>query len=283
MNMTIYEQIQKSVDYIEDNLFAKLTFEQVARAVFMSGRSFYNYFWSVTGYSYKEYVIKRRLSEAKKVLLSSQETVLSIALNIGYESHEAFTRSFKSEYGISPSVYRKSGQNMKGLEKIRLIKEMYMGVMVKSLPEMRVVAFEGFAPEPEDKAKEQMEKWLKKRDLINKPHRIFGHNIDLDGRIDHNPENVGYKFYVSITDEIDLKNDEVKVDAIKAGKFVVTGIEGNFETDPSGKWITEGWQRLQKMIEHKNYKIKSPCRWFEEELEPSESGSLRLDLYLEIE
>lgn len=156
-----------------------------------------------------------------------------------------------------------------------------MGVVVKSLSEMRVVAFEGFAPEPEHKAKKKMEQWITERGLKTKPHRIFGHNIGLDGKIDHNPENVGYKFFVTVSDDLDISNDDVKTEVIKPGKFVVTGIEGNID-DPNPKWITEGWQKLHKMIEHKGYKINETCRWFEEELEPSKPGNLRLDLYLEI-
>ena len=281
--MTIYEQIQKSVDYIEANLFDKLTFEQAARSAFMSGRNFYHYFWAVTGYSYKKYVIKRRLTEAMKILSGSREKILDIALHVGYESHEAFTRAFKSEFGISPSLFRKNLQVEKGLEKIILIKEMYMGVVIKQLPDMKAICFEGFAPDPEKEAREKMDAWFNKRNLKNTPHRIFGHNIDLDGNSAHNPENIGYKFIVAIDDDPDLSGDSVKTEIIKAGKFVVTGIEGSTEPTPGDNWITKGWEKLQKMIRHKDYKLKSPVRWFEEELEPSKPGNLRLDLYLEIE
>jgi hypothetical protein len=38
-----------------------------------------------------------------------------------------------------------------------------------------------------------------------------------------------------------------------------------------------------KMIDEKGYKVKRRGRCFEEELEPSKPGNLRLDLYLEIE
>ncbi|MBN2531806.1 MAG: helix-turn-helix transcriptional regulator [Spirochaetales bacterium] len=150
--MTIYEQIQKSVDYIEENLFTRMTSDQVAQSVFMSSRSFYNYFWTITGYSFKEYVIKRRLTEAMKFLLFSEEKILTIALEIGYVSHEAFSRAFKNEFGISPFHFRESRQPLKGLEKINLTKEMYMGVIKKKLPEMKVVCFKRFIPEPEQKA-----------------------------------------------------------------------------------------------------------------------------------
>jgi len=281
--MTIYEQIQKTIDYIEDNLSSKLKSEDVAEEANMSVRSFYNYFWALTGFSYKQYVIKRRLTKALDFLQKEYLQVVDVAFESGYETHESFSRAFKNEFGVSPVDFRKRPQNFEGVKNMKIIKEMYMGVIVKSLPEMRIVAFEAFAPEPELKGKEQMEKWLNKRDLKNKPHRIFGHNIDLDGNLDDNPENVGYKFLVTITDELDLSKDNVKTEVIKAGKFVVTGIEGNIDSDPSDKWITEGWQKLQEMIKHKGYRIKDNCRWFEEELEPSKPGNLRLDLYLEIE
>lgn len=279
MSITIYEQIQRSIDFIEDNLFSKLTYEKVAKAVFMSSRSFYNYFWAVTGFSYKEYVIKRRLSEGMRRLQESDETVLSTALTIGYESHEAFTRAFKNEFGVTPSNIRKEPKDVKGIEKLKLIKEMYMGVITKQLPDMRVVYFDGFAPNPEHKGKIKMLEWIERSGLKNKPYRVFGHNIDYDGNIDHNPKNVGYRFFVTIPDDFDVEG--VDVMTLKGGNFVVNGIEGDPEAD--GEWITEGWMRMQSMVDAKNYSYKRPGRWFEEELEPSKKGNLRLDLYAEID
>ncbi len=281
--MTIYEQIQKTIDYLEKNLSSQLTCEHIADEANMSVRSFYNYFWVISGYSYKQYVIKRRLTKALDLLQKKNLQIVDVAFESGYETHESFSRAFKNEFGVSPVDFRRRPQNFKGVSKLKIIKEMYMGVIVKSLSEMRVATFEGFAPEPEHKAKKIMEEWLNQKDLKNKPHRIFGHNIDLNGNINHNPENVGYKFFVTISDELNLREINVETEVIKGGKFVVTGIEGNIDSDPDNRWITEGWEKLHKMIEHKGYRIKDNCRWFEEELEPSNPGNLRLDLYLEIE
>ena len=280
--MTIYEQIQRTIDYLEDNLSSQLTCEDVADEANMSVRSFYNYFWAITGFSYKQYVIKRRLTRALDLIGKNNLQIVDVAFESGYETHESFSRAFKKEFGVSPVDFRKRPQNFNGVKKLSIIEEMCMGVIVKSLPQLRVAVFEGFAPEPEDKAKRQMEEWLNKSDMINKPHRIFGHNINPDGNIAHEPENVGYKFLVTIPDESDETGNSIKTEVLTAGKFVVTGIEGNFESDLSGKWITDGWQKLQEMIKHKGYRVKSE-RWFEEELEPSIPGNLRLDLYMEIE
>ena len=109
--MTIYEQIQNAVDYIEKNLFERQSSDEIANSVFMSSRSFYNYFWIITGYTYKEYVIKRRLTEAAKILSTSNERIYKIAFEIGYESHEAFTRAFRHEFKISPLAISKVSTN----------------------------------------------------------------------------------------------------------------------------------------------------------------------------
>ncbi|MBN2531807.1 MAG: hypothetical protein JXB88_02885 [Spirochaetales bacterium] len=122
----------------------------------------------------------------------------------------------------------------------------------------------------------------KKKHMENKPYRIFGHNIDMEGNLSYSPDNVSYKLLVTIDDDVIQGEKDLKVETIETGEFVVTGIEGNFESDPQGNWIKEGWQKLNKMIKQKGYSVKCPARYYEEVLEPSESGNLRLDLYLEI-
>lgn len=93
--MTIYEQIQNAIECIdfEDN-------------VCMSSRNFYYYFWCITGYTYKEYVLKRRLTGSIKMISNSKLSISNIAFDIGYESHETFTRAFKQAYGVSPKEFR---------------------------------------------------------------------------------------------------------------------------------------------------------------------------------
>lgn len=281
--MTIYEQIQRSLEYIEKHLFSRLTADHAAEQAFMSVRSYYTYFQAVTGYSFKEYVIKRRIAEAVLLLRSTEDQVVDIALRVGYESHEAFSRAFKKEIRMTPVECRSGERGVQALGKLQLIKEMYMGVIVKDLPEMRSVAFKGFAPNPEEKAFAALEAWKKENSIGEVPCRVFGHNIDRQGSMSCEPVNEGYKVLMTIENVALDDDDPVQRETIPAGTFVVTGIEGNFEDDPGGSWITEGWRRMNRMVEKKGYRAKQPWRWYEESLEPSKPGNLRLDLYLEIE
>jgi AraC family transcriptional regulator len=56
------------------------------------------------------YVRDRRLAEAAKALVVTRATILQIALEAGYQSHEAFTRAFIDAYRVSPSELRRSGR-----------------------------------------------------------------------------------------------------------------------------------------------------------------------------
>jgi hypothetical protein len=206
--------------------------------------------------------------------------VIDIALRVGYQSHEAFSRAYKAEFGVSPAIARrKVATSLRGLEKPNLVKEMYMGVVIKELPDMLAVAFDGYAPEPESNAHAGLDAWSAQHPVSGRPPRIFGYNIDRDGNLDCKPQNIGYRFIATI--ESPAEAGGARVLHIQAGKFAVTGIEG--KADSTGEWIGQGWQRLNAMIAEKGFKVKSPVRWFEEELEPSQPGNLRLDLYLEIE
>lgn len=280
--LTIYEQIQSAIDFAEANLFGDITSGAAADTACMSVSSFHRYFPALTGYGFGQYVRKRRLSEALEILKSRDDSVLEIAMRTGYDSHEAFTRAFKREFGVAPSRFRENNLAGARTERINIVGDVMMGVLSKSLPEMSVVCFDGFRPDPELEAQKLMGEWLEAHPEIAASCRFFGHNIDMSGKLAHEPDNDGYRMMVTVPKGADLESDVV-VRIIEAGEFVVTGIEGSFVEDPSGSWIAEGWRRLQVMCERQDLKIHPSGRWYEESLSPVTEGRVRFDLYVEIE
>lgn len=108
------------------------------------------------------------------------------------------------------------------------------------------------------------------------------------GESEKNPDNSGYKFYVTLTSPADSANQTEpavhgETERISAGIFAVTGIEGSLSEDPQGNFIRQGWERMSRMIREKGYRLAENARWFEEELEPSVPGNLRMDLYVELD
>lgn len=59
-----------------------------------------------TGYSVTGYLRARRLSEAARMLADGAPDILAVALEVGYGSHEAFTRAFRDQFGTTPQAVR---------------------------------------------------------------------------------------------------------------------------------------------------------------------------------
>ena len=57
-----------------------------------------------------QYVRARRLSEAARRLADGAPDILSVALDAGYGSHEAFTRAFRDRFGLTPEQVRTNGR-----------------------------------------------------------------------------------------------------------------------------------------------------------------------------
>lgn len=63
-------------------------------------------FREISGMQFRDYLRYRKLAFALKDVRDTDKSLLDIALDYGFSSHEAFTRAFKEAYGITPSEYR---------------------------------------------------------------------------------------------------------------------------------------------------------------------------------
>ncbi len=66
-------------------------------------------FSAVAGETPKAYTLRLRLSRGAALLLTSDRSVLDIALDCGFKSHEAFTRAFARQFAMTPRAYRARG------------------------------------------------------------------------------------------------------------------------------------------------------------------------------
>lgn len=99
--------IQKLVDEIEENLAEDVNIVRLSSAFNISPWHFQRVFKSLIGDTLGGYVRGRRLTRAAQLLRSSNFGLLDIALEVGFTSHEAFTRSFKSYFKVTPKVFKK--------------------------------------------------------------------------------------------------------------------------------------------------------------------------------
>ena len=98
--------VMAAIDYIENHLCEKLELETVAKGVQYSKYHLHRIFTDMLGLTIHDYVRRRQLTEAAKLLVFSGKPILEIALSAGYESQQSFTDSFKAMYKKSPGAYR---------------------------------------------------------------------------------------------------------------------------------------------------------------------------------
>jgi len=104
--MNSFERIQKVIDYIEENLTARINPDMACSQSDISTVHCYRIFHMLVGRSLMAYVRARRMTEAAKKLKAGHESIIELALDCEYDSQEAFTRAFKSEFGVT-SVRRR--------------------------------------------------------------------------------------------------------------------------------------------------------------------------------
>lgn len=98
--------VSQAIRYIEDNLDSKLDLETVATALHYSKYHLHRIFTKIVGLTIHEYVQRRQLTEAAKLLVFSKRPIIEIALISGYESQQAFTSIFKAMYKMTPTDFR---------------------------------------------------------------------------------------------------------------------------------------------------------------------------------
>lgn len=84
----------------------------LASAARQTGRSrfqFHRLFRRLTGETFKQYGLRVRLERSAAALVTSRQSVLSVALAHGFASHEVFTRAFRRRFALSPLEYRRRG------------------------------------------------------------------------------------------------------------------------------------------------------------------------------
>ncbi|WP_101842695.1 AraC family transcriptional regulator [Halobacillus sp. Marseille-P3879] len=140
--------IQRTLDYIEENVDKELTVEKLAEASFFSPFHFHRVFQAMVGEPVIDYVRKRRLTIAAERLFYSEEKVIDIALDVGFHYHESFNRAFKKWYGVSPKQYRSSNRiagpflGKACLQPIRLSGGRKMKPKIVTKPAFHIIGYE---------------------------------------------------------------------------------------------------------------------------------------------
>lgn len=108
--MTSLAPILPVLVHIQANLSGDLSLAAMANLACYSPYHFHRLFRQAVGESLKDHTLRLRLERAAFSLLLHGGSLLEVALDCGFQSHETFTRAFRRRFGTTPSAFRRTGQ-----------------------------------------------------------------------------------------------------------------------------------------------------------------------------
>lgn len=95
-------------DYIDSHFMEELTVEKLAERSHMSISGFAHQFKKIFGFPPIQYIIRRRIGEAQRLLFTTDLSITEVSVRVGYDNISYFNNQFKRFAGMSPQNYRKS-------------------------------------------------------------------------------------------------------------------------------------------------------------------------------
>jgi AraC family transcriptional regulator len=267
-------RINKSIDYIENNISENLNLEEIAEIANFSKFHFHRIFGAMIGETLNAFVKRIRMERSASLLVGTAYSITEIGEQVGFNSQAAFARAFKDYYKISASEFRKIGlknyskicktesnnhqlkltyenyiSNVKNNKKNRLI----MKVEIKDLNDIHVAYCRHIGSYSEiGQAFEKLMRWAGPRGLLNSP------DVKTIGLYHDDPavtEQAKLRSSACVTVEADTKVDgEIGKTVIEGGKYAMA----RFEIDETefqqawnqvmGEWLPEsGYQCDDKL------------------------------------
>lgn len=105
---SLFKQVSSHIhsSYMED-----ITVKQLAEENEVSENQLFYAFHKCVGMGAGQYIQKYRLNCAKKLLIDSENTICMISESVGYTDSFHFSRAFKKNFGMAPSIYREKFRN----------------------------------------------------------------------------------------------------------------------------------------------------------------------------
>ena len=116
--------VLKILDYIDNNLYKKITIEELSRTFYFNKDYIMRVFKKEIKTTIIEYINKKRIFTSLNELKNTNNSILKIAINNGFISQEYYSETFSKIIGVNPLTYRKFtkvGTNI-SYEKINIIR-----------------------------------------------------------------------------------------------------------------------------------------------------------------
>lgn len=100
------EKTRQILKYVEQHYSERITISQIALACGFSQSHFMKFFKATMGMPFTAYLNDYRLTMASRLLLASEDSILTVAGDTGFDNLSYFNRAFKKKFGTTPGRFR---------------------------------------------------------------------------------------------------------------------------------------------------------------------------------
>jgi len=248
------KRINRVIDYLRDHLDEPLKLEDLAKVACFSEYHFHRVFGAMSGETLNDFTNRLRLEKAARLLTKTRQSATEIALECGFSSSAAFSRSFNKAFSTSPTRYRKSGE----IKNSKICKELFskheyllpmteeekkaaFPVEIRKFPAWDVAYIRvsnSFAGDRVLEAFEKMIRWLKAENIYDKG-TLFGMSID-DPTV--TPKHL-YRYEVCFAADVPFNcPDGISKMKIPPRTYGVTRISGDIRLAATAwDYLFQGW------------------------------------------
>lgn len=103
-------RVRKAIELMKSNICERICFDDIARQVGLSRAHFFALFKEQMQLTPNVYWNTLRMEEARRQLQTSQESLISVACNLGFTTPGNFSRFFRDHVGVPPIQYREAAR-----------------------------------------------------------------------------------------------------------------------------------------------------------------------------
>lgn len=238
----------KAIRFIWNNIDQPIKLEEMAKAACVSLSSLKRIFADTAQKTPGEFLRQLRMELAFRSLQSRQDTVLEIALSLGFDDQSAFSRCFKEAFGYSPTEARKKLNIINELESVSLEEP---DIIELSELNIQCVTEQGLYFESARKAWDILKKNLKTEELSDDFTGIFigiGHDNPHEGEVQ--PDKVRFSAGIALFNR-DLGIDHHHIPGGNYARFHFIGRPMNLGLAYHyiyGKWSENSKIKINKKI-----------------------------------
>ncbi len=249
MNNYYLTKINKAIDYIEENLNKKITTKDLAKITAFSEFHFHRIFKSITNETVNQYIKRLKMGKSYRDLVTSNETITSIAFDYGFNSSANFSRDFRNYYKNSPFKMRKDATyslpDNKYLKKLKLKFKGFHNISEIEVIYIRIHT--GYNTKNIKEAFSELLQLIKINKI--KYHNVRSIGIGYDDPDFVDPDKCRYDACISLKDGTNIDCGNLNRKKIASGKYAAYLFEGE-NSDFSIAWdfIIKTWMSDNKYL-----------------------------------